>query len=107
MNKETKKVFSPRPMVSLRSPRKISRYQVRAKLYPLDGVVGSTKCSKKRCEASMNVSEAKTFTSNDTCEAYKVNHKLIVDDNCLIYLLSCKCSGKQYVGVTTDNFRYR
>ena len=31
MNEETKKVFSPRPMVSFRSPRKI-----RAKLYPLD-----------------------------------------------------------------------
>ena len=107
MNEETKKVFSPRPMVSLRSPRKISRYQVRAKLYPLDGVVGSTKCSKKRCEASMNVSEANTFTSNVTGEAYKVNHKLTFDDNCLIYLLSCKCSGKQYVGETTDNFRYR
>ena len=49
MDEETKKVFLPRPMVSFRSPRKISSYLVRAKLYPLDRVVGSTKCGKKRC----------------------------------------------------------
>ena len=107
MNEETKKVFSPRPMVSFRSPRKTSSYLVRAKLYPLDRVVGSTKCGKKRCEVCMNVSETNTFTSNVTGETYKINHKLTCDDNCLIYLLSCKCCGKQYVGETTDSFRYR
>ena len=107
MNEETKKVFSPRPMVLFRSPRKISSYLVRAKLYPLDRVVGSTKCGKKRCEVCMNVSETNTFTSNVTGETYKINHKLNCDDNCLIYLLSCKCCGKQYVGKITGNFRYR
>ena len=55
MNEETKKVFSPRPMVSFRSPRKISSYLVRAKLYPLDRVVGSVKCGKKRCEVCMSL----------------------------------------------------
>ena len=35
------------------------------------------------------------------------NHKLNYDDNCLIYLLSCKCCEKQYVWEATDNFRYR
>ena len=107
INKESKKILSPRPMVSFRSPRKISSYLVRAKLYPLDRVVGSMKCGKKRCEVCMNVSETNTFTSNVTGETYKINHKLTCDDNCLIYLLSCKCCGKQYVGETTDSFRYR
>ena len=55
----------------------------------------------------MNVSETKTFTSNVTGETYKINHKLTCDDNCLIYRLYCKCCGKQYVGETTDSFRYR
>ena len=36
MNEETKKLFSPRTMVSFRSPRKIISYLVRAKLYPLE-----------------------------------------------------------------------
>ena len=49
MNEKTKKIFSPRPMVSFRSPRKINSYLVRAKLYPLDRLVGSTKFGKKWC----------------------------------------------------------
>ena len=36
MNEANKEVFSPRPMVSYRSPRKISSSLVRAKLYPLE-----------------------------------------------------------------------
>ena len=94
-------------MVSFRRPPKTSSYLVRAKLYPLDGVVGSTKCGKKRCEVCMNFSKMNTFTSNVPSETYKINHKRTCDDNCLIYLLSCKCCGKQYVGGTTDSFRYR
>ena len=61
MNEETKNVFSPRPMVSFRSPRKISSYLVRAKLYPLDRAVGSTKCGMKRCEVCMNISETNIY----------------------------------------------
>ena len=36
MNEESMKEFSPQPMISFRSPRKISSYLVRAKLYPLE-----------------------------------------------------------------------
>ena len=85
-------------MVSFSSLRKISSYLVRAKLYPLDRVVRSTKYGKKRCEMCMNVSEAKAFISNVTGETYKINHKLTCDDNWLIYFLSCKCCGKQCWG---------
>ena len=53
-------------MVSFRCPRKISSYLVRAKLYPLDRVVGSTKCGKKKCEICMNIFETNAFTSNVT-----------------------------------------
>ena len=107
MNEKTTEVFSPQPMVSPRSPLKISSYLVRAKLYSLDRVVGSTKCGKKRCEICMNVSGTNTFTSTVTGKTYKIYHKLTWDDNCLIYLLSCKCCGKHYVEETTYNFRYR
>ena len=107
MNEETKKVFLLRPMVSFRSPPKISSYLVRAKLYSLDRAVGSTKCGKKRCEVRMNVSEMNTFTSNVTFETYKINHKLSCDYNCSIYRLSCECYGKKYVEETTCNCRYR
>ena len=44
MNEEVRKTFSPGPMVSFRSARKLSSYLVRAKLYPLQRKVGSSKC---------------------------------------------------------------
>ena len=64
MNEDIKEMFSPRPMVLFRSPGKISSYLVRAKLYPLDRVVGSTKWSKKRCEVCLNICETSRFISN-------------------------------------------
>ena len=29
------------------------------------------------------------------------------DDKCLIYLFTCECCGKQYVGETTGEFRFK
>ena len=70
MNAEVKQTFTPVPMVSYRSSRKLSSYLVRAKLYPIDRIVGSKGCGKKRCEVCVNVCET------DTC-----------DDKCLIIFL--------------------
>ena len=55
MNEESMKEFSPQPMISFRSPRKISSYLVRAKLYPLDRALGSMKCGKKSCEVCISL----------------------------------------------------
>ena len=49
MNDEVKKMFSPKPMISFRSARKLSSYLVRAKLYPIEKAVGSINCTKKHC----------------------------------------------------------
>ena len=40
-------------------------------------------------------------------KSFKINHKLDCDDNCLIYLLTAKCCGKQYVGETSDELQLR
>ena len=36
-----------------------------------------------------------------------INHHLNCNDKCLIYLLSCKVCGLQYVGSATDKLRLR
>ena len=77
------------------------------KLYPIDRIVGSKGCGKKRCEVCVNVCETDTFSSTVTGETFKINHKLNCDNKCLIYLFTCECSGKQYVGETTGEFRFR
>ena len=40
-----------------------------------------------------------------TCK--KINYHFNCNSKCLIYLFSCKVCGKQYVGFTTDKFRYQ
>ena len=88
----------------IQNARKISSSFVRAKIYPLEGKVGSEKCGKSKCQVCLNTQETNTFTSTTTSEGFKITHKLNCDDNCLIYLLTCKCCGNQYVGETTDEF---
>ena len=106
-DQELKKVFTPAPFVSFRSARNLKSFLVRSKFYPLDRKVGSEKCNGKRYLVCLNVVETDTFESFQTKKQYKINHNLICNDKCLIYLLSCKICGLQYVGSTTDPFRYR
>ena len=66
MDDEVKRVFTPGPMISFRSSRKLRSYLVRAKLYPTERVVGSFKCNKPRCLVCVNVTETNTFSSTVT-----------------------------------------
>ena len=55
----------------------------------------------------LNINKTDTFESFQTKQKYKINHYLNCNDKCLIYLLSCKVCGLQYVGSTTDKFPLR
>ena len=95
------------PMVSFRSYKKISSYLVRAKLYPVERLVGSFNCKRPRCQICTYVNETDSFTSTVTRETYKINHKFDCMEKCLIYLLTCNKCRKQYVDQTVDTFCYR
>ena len=90
-------MFSPVPFVPFRSTRNLKSYLVRSKVDPLERKVGSEKCKSKRCLVCLNVSETDVFQSFQTKEQYKINHQLNCNDKCLIYLLSCKVCGLQYM----------
>ena len=107
INEEVKSVFTPAPITSFRSARKLSSYLVRAKLYPLERSVGSVQCKGKRCQTCHNVKETQTFTSTTTDKTFKINHQLNCNDKCLVYLLTCNVCLKQYAGQTVEEFRYR
>ena len=107
MNNEVKKEFTPKTLISFRSVRKMSRYLVRAKLYPEERTGGSFKCGSKRCEVCLNVNEPSAFASIVTGETNIINHKFNCNDKCLVYLLTCNCCKKQYVAQTIDKFRFR
>ena len=89
MEKDVKRVFTPKRMISFRSARKLSSYLVRAKLYPTERTVGSFKCGGKSCEVCININETSTFTSTVTEETYIINHRFDCNERCLVYLSTC------------------
>ena len=83
MNEDVKEAFTPKPMISYRSSRKISSYLVRAKLYPINRTVGCYKCG--------------SCTSTVTGETFKINHRFGCNDKCLVCFMT----------YNTDQFRSR
>ena len=106
LDENAKEVFMPGTIVTFRSSRKLSSYLVRAKLYPLERVTGSCKCHGKHYAMCLNFNKTSTFISSVTHETYKINHKFDCNSKCLIYLLTCKQCSEQYLGQTTDDFRF-
>ena len=106
IDKKVKKVFTPTPMISFWSARKLSSYLVRAKVYPTEWTVGSYKCGEKSYEVCINVNEASTFTIAMTGEIYIIKHRFDCNEGCLVYLLASNDCKMQYVGVQTiDQFK--
>ena len=101
------RVFTPGPMISFGSARKLSSYLVRAKLYPLERTFVSVQCKGKWCQTCHNVKRTETFTSTTTGKTFKIIHKLNCNDKCLVYLLTRNVCLKKYVWKTVEEFRYR
>ena len=106
-NQLVRSVFTPAPFISFRTARNLRSHLVRSKLYPLKRTTGSNKCNTPRCQVGKNVKECYEFSSHVTKETFKINHYFDCNSKCLIYLMSCKVCGKQYVGSTTERFRFR
>ena len=107
---QVKKVFTPAPFLSFRSGYSLRSHLVRAKVYPLIPLIrekGSSCCGKSKRETCFNIQETDNFQSFVAEEVYKINHHFDCDDKCVIYLVSCKVFGLQYVGSTVDRFRLR
>ena len=73
----------------------------------MDRVKGSDGCGASNCKTCLNVQKTNTFKSSVTGETFHINHGLGCGDKCLIYLITCKVCGIQYVGQTRYDFRYR
>ena len=109
-DEQVKKVFSSAPFVPFRRTRNLKSYLLRPKIYPLERKVSSEKCrvlKSIRCLVCLDVSERDIFKSFQNKEQYKINLQLNCNDKCLIYLLTCKVCGLQYVSSTTDKFIVR
>ena len=92
-------------MVSYRNVWKLRSYLVRAKFYPLEQKRGFYKCGSSRCQLCNTSEETERFSRSVRGETYKINYHLCSNEQCLIYLLTCKGCAKQYTGETVDKFR--
>ena len=106
-NQTVKSVFTPAPFVSFRTARNLRSHLVRSKLYPLQHTTGSCKCNTPRCQVGKSVKECYEFSSHVTKKTFKINHYFDCNIKSLIYLISSKMCGKQYVGSTTERFSFR
>ena len=100
-------MFTPKPMISFQSARKLSSYLVRAKLYPNERTAVSYKSSGKSCEFCINVNDTSNFTSTVAGETYIINDRYYCNERCLVYLLTCNKCKMQCIGQTIDQFRPR
>ena len=90
-------------------PFALRTYLGREKVYnpTEERLVRSTKRLRSRCQVCRNVVETDTFQSFVDKKIYKINHRFIWSDKCLVYLLSCKVFVRQCTSQTVDEFRYR
>ena len=85
-------------------------YLVHAKLKSSDSEdkpKGTVKCGDRRCHVCKHLKIGESFTSKITGKRYSINFKLNCNSTNVVYLLSCKVCGVQYVGSTTTRFRLR
>ena len=97
---EVRMLFTPSPLAAYRSARIFKSFFTRSKVYPLERTMALSKPGSKRCQVCLSVSETDTFESFQTKRQYEIYHHLNYYDKCLIYLLSYKTCGLQYVSST-------
>ena len=91
--------------------KSLQDYLIRSKLRPLDqnptGNRGTQKCTSNRCDVCNYLAVGDSFSSHVTGTSYTVNHRLDCNSRNVVYVISCKVCGLQYVGSTTTKFRLR
>ena len=97
------------PMVAFRKPKSLSDYLVRARFTsgPKDEVKGTWKCNSNRCQICNFLCLGRVFQSNKTGKEFTINYNLNCNSKNVVYLITCKKCGIQYVGSTTTAFRTR
>ena len=96
-------------MVAFRKPKSLSDYLVRARFAsgPKDEVKGTWKCNSNRCQICNFLCLGRVFQSNKTGKEFTIIYTLNCNSKNVVYLITCKKCGIQYVGSTTTAFRTR
>ena len=98
------------PFVAFRKPKSLGDYLVRAKVNsrgPRDSILGTVKCSSRRCEVCKYMEEKSHFMGSQNDRRYTINYNFNCNSSNVVYLITCKKCSLQYVGSTVTKFRLR
>ena len=107
-DKKHQEVFKEIPIIGFRKGKCLKDFLVRAKVQPLERESGScAKCLKcdKRCQMSLRSGTIFTDKKGNTHSIRVPN--LHCNSTNVVYLITCKSCGLQYVGSTIRKFRLR
>lgn len=106
------KVFKSGVQVGYKRNKNLREILCHSRLYPQESkrpvrcLNGFKTCTKncESCKYSQSTSEFKSFS---TGEKFKIQQKITCSDTNVIYLISCKLCGHQYIGKTSGQFKIR
>lgn len=105
---EHSKCFKEIPIVGFRRGKSLKDMLVRAKVPLKENIQGkSESCSGKRCGVCPFVRNTSEFTSKDGKKFSIRKPNLNCNSTNVVYLLTCKTCGVQYVGSCATKFRLR
>ena len=108
LSPEFARVLKEKPLPSFHRLKNLKDHLVRSKLRREGNREnGMVKCNKKRCQVCNFIRQGNKFKSNVTGRTYYVNHVFDCDSEGVVYLITCKKCGLQYVGNTVTSFRLR
>ena len=97
------------PLVALKQPKNLIHLLVLAKLNTstLPADTGNTPCRRRRCKCCDEIVTTSSFTSYSTGRQYNIRANITCKSRNLVYLISCKKCGVQYVGETKNPLHIR
>ena len=100
------------PILAYRRPRNLRDFLVRAEVPPLSNPVpsphGTFKCEANRCVVCADhIQEGDSITSNSTNSSHRIKGSITCTTSNVVYLISCRVCGVQYVGETKNTLKKR
>nr|XP_039273918.1 uncharacterized protein LOC120347871 [Styela clava] len=109
-NERLRNIFPAPPKIAYRKCPTLRDRLVRDKLKPESSrevKSGFYKCNRKSCSTCKYSEETKTSTSSVTRLQMNINQRITCNSENVIYLITCRKCGMQYVGETGRHLKYR
>ena len=97
------------PIIAFRRPKNIKDLLVRAKLNPPSPPTNAinTRCNNNHCKCCHEMVTCSKFKSKTTGRQYNIGAEITCKTRNLVYLISCKRCGLQYIGETEKTLHIR